>query len=86
MSTSTEHSQNQAIWRSRRGLLELDLLFVPFSKHGYETLTEEEKRLYQELLLIDDVVLLDWLRDPAVSDTRFRRLIKQVKRFTGCDS
>ena len=51
--------------RSRRGLLELDLLLVPFCDAVYADLSAAEQAAYDELLAEDDVVLLDWLKGAA---------------------
>lgn len=51
----------RTIWRSRRGLLELDLLLLPFSKCCYSRLAPEEKNTYQRLLEENDMDILAWL-------------------------
>jgi antitoxin CptB len=48
-------------WRSRRGMLELDRLLVPFTEHAFLTLSAEDQLRYQHLLSFEDTDLLDWL-------------------------
>lgn len=48
-------------WRSRRGMLELDLLLVPFTREVYGTLGAGERERYRELLGFEDQELFGWL-------------------------
>ena len=34
-------------WHSRRGMLELDVLLVPFTEDAYPTLSEDDQRIYK---------------------------------------
>ena len=54
-------------WRSRRGMLELDLLLVPFTLEAYPTLPAAQQRRYRKLLGSEDQDLFAWLvkREPA---------------------
>lgn len=40
--------QSKIFWHSRRGMLELDLLLVPFAGEAYELLALEDKKLYRD--------------------------------------
>ncbi len=46
-------------WRSRRGLLELDLVFERYWKDNGAGMTEDEARELERLLLLPDNDLLD---------------------------
>ena len=54
-------------WHSRRGMLELDLILVPFAEGRLGGLAEREQLLYRELLREEDQDLFAWLvhRRPA---------------------
>jgi len=52
-------ARERARWRSRRGLLELDLLLERFLAVRLETLDEAQLQVYDELLLLPDNELLD---------------------------
>ena len=54
--------QDRARWRSRRGMLELDILLVAFASERYPHLPEAEQRAYQQLLGRDDWQIWDWLQ------------------------
>ena len=51
----------RALWRSRRGMLELDLVLARFARQHYLRLAEADQRAYLELLRLDDWVIWDWL-------------------------
>lgn len=66
---------NQALrWRSRRGLLELELLLQRFVAARLESLTDAQRRDYARLLEYDDCDLFDWIQarglpdDPALAE------------------
>ena len=48
-------------WRSRRGLLELDLILMPFFTQCYHRLSQQQKGLHQWLLSQNDMDLQQWL-------------------------
>ena len=47
-------------WACRRGMLELDVLFMPFVDQAYEHLTEQQQRIFERLLECDDPELFAW--------------------------
>ena len=71
----------RVLWRSRRGMLELDILLVDFARSCYPYLTDSQRAAYGELLHVDDWVLLDWLRGRAVPEPRFADIVAAVVAF-----
>ena len=67
-------------WRSRRGMLELDLYLVPFAENRYGDLTPTDQAAYRELLGREDWEILDWLRrdPPPVPD--LARIVELVRK------
>ena len=55
-------------WRSRRGLLELDLLLLPFFDEEYRALPENQQRAFEKLLAQEDPDLLQWFSQKSESD------------------
>jgi antitoxin CptB len=55
-------------WRSRRGMLELDLLLLPFLEDVYLDLPATGQAAYERLLEQDDPDLLAWFSQKAVPD------------------
>ncbi len=54
--------QNSRVyWSCRRGMLELDLILIPFYLHCYPTLTSELQQDFQTLLTATDPELYTWL-------------------------
>jgi antitoxin CptB len=57
------HIQNQMLrWRSRRGLLELELVLLPFLSRRLESLTVADRERYARLLEYDDCDIFDWIQ------------------------
>tara|TARA_Y100000385_G_C12529296_1_gene398906 strand:- start:96 stop:398 length:303 start_codon:yes stop_codon:yes gene_type:complete len=74
-----ELNPQKIFWHSRRGMLELDLLLVPFSQNVFTSLSLEMQLLYRDLLAEEDQDLWDWLvlgRMPP--DLRFEKIIKRI--------
>lgn len=67
----------QVRWRSRRGMLELDLLLNKFAEQRYPLLDAADQAAYRRLLAHDDWQLWDWLQGqtPARDLARIVRLV-----------
>jgi antitoxin CptB len=52
----------QLRWRSRRGLLELELLLLPFARDRLDALSVAELQSYEQLLACEDLDIYDWLQ------------------------
>jgi antitoxin CptB len=59
--TANKSELNRLYWHSRRGMLELDLMLVPFAERHVKHLTAEQQQLYKLLLLEEDQDLYSWL-------------------------
>ena len=77
-----EADLQKIFWHSRRGMLELDLLLVPFAREIYPGLSPSEQLLYRELLEQEDQDLFRWLvhKSPA-PDSRFATIIAAILQF-----
>ncbi|MEJ2130165.1 MAG: succinate dehydrogenase assembly factor 2 [Gammaproteobacteria bacterium] len=75
-----EESRRRRIWwRSRRGLLELDLLLVPFVEQEFAALSPREQDDYERLLEEDDPLLLDWFERRAEPlDEGLKRIVERI--------
>lgn len=56
-------------WHSRRGMLELDLLLVPFAEQQLQNLDGAQLALYRDLLQEEDQDLFLWLTGRAEAPT-----------------
>lgn len=66
-------------WRSRRGMLELDLYLVPFAERVYADLHDTDRRAYRELLGRHDWEILDWLHDRSTPPRGLERIVARVR-------
>ncbi len=67
-------------WRSRRGLLELDIVLGRFIESHYLQLNESEQQAFEELLDMPDNPLWDMIagRQEATQDAQ-RALLEKIK-------
>jgi len=76
--------KNRLFWSSRRGMLELDLVLMPFIEKVYSSLSEADQQLYHLLLEEQDQDLFTWFmrrEDPA--DPNLLRIVKIIRENTG---
>lgn len=72
--------RNRLFWASRRGMLELDLILLPFLEHIYPTLSEEDQIVYQRLLDSEDQDLFAWfLRRGEPEDPDLARIVQVIR-------
>jgi len=75
----TELNKQKIFWHSRRGMLELDLLLVPFATEVFENLSTEDQLLYRDLLAEEDQDLWNWfLERVEPSEARFKSMIARI--------
>ncbi len=74
-----EFNKHKIFWHSRRGMLELDLLLVPFATEVFETLSRQDQLLYSDLLEEEDQDIFNWLMlRSEPSEARFESIIRQI--------
>ena len=78
----TELNKQKIFWHSRRGMLELDLLLVPFATEVFDTLSPEDQLLYRDLLDQEDQDLWNWfLERMEPPEARFKPMIAQILAY-----
>ena len=55
-------------WACRRGMLELDVLFMPFVEEAYDDLTDKDKAIFERLLEGQDPELFAWFMGHKVCE------------------
>lgn len=66
-------------WHSRRGMLELDGLLLPFTENKFRSLSEIDKFLYRRLVDSEDQDLFDWFMQKSKSDdAELQRMVEIV--------
>jgi len=67
-------------WACRRGMLELDVLLGNFLDKGFNQLVEDDKRLFVELLHLQDPELFALLMGQVISpDSRVADLVERIR-------
>ncbi|EGG95249.1 hypothetical protein IMCC1989_1373 [gamma proteobacterium IMCC1989] len=76
--------KNRLFWSSRRGMLELDLVLMPFIEKVYSSLSEADQQLYHLLLEEQDQDLFTWfMRREDPTDPNLLRIVKIIRENTG---
>jgi antitoxin CptB len=66
-------------WQCRRGMLELDLLLLPFFENHYSQLSEENKENFVRLIANTDQDLYAWLvKGEPPQDSSLIPILKQI--------
>ncbi|MGL4251842.1 MAG: succinate dehydrogenase assembly factor 2 [Aeromonas sp.] len=66
-------------WACRRGMLELDVVFMPFFEHEFDSLSEADQQTFIRLLESDDPDLFRWTMGHAVpANHAFAAIIKLI--------
>jgi len=66
-------------WHSRRGMLELDLLLLPFATDKLAELDDSQQKIYQRLLEQEDQDLFSWLIEKELApDTELKLMIQMI--------
>ncbi|MGQ9425879.1 FAD assembly factor SdhE [Gilvimarinus sp. F26214L] len=84
MSEQEQGQKNRLFWASRRGMLELDLVLLPFAENVYPTLPQDDQNRYWKLLDQEDQDLFAWfLRRGDPEDPDLLRIVEIVRANTG---
>lgn len=67
-------------WACRRGMLELDIAIMPFFKHEYDSLSDEDKACFIRLLRADDPDLFNWMMEHGEpADPALKRMVDLIR-------
>ncbi len=70
---------NRLFWHSRRGMLELDVLLVPFVQEVYATLGEEDRARYRKLLECEDQDMFgSFMQRGEPEDADLRHIVRMI--------
>lgn len=76
---TTEIELNRLFWHSRRGMLELDELLVPFVREAYSALADDDKARYEQLLSCEDQDMFAWfMRRDQPDDQGLQIIIEKI--------
>ncbi|TXR54909.1 succinate dehydrogenase assembly factor 2 [Reinekea thalattae] len=66
-------------WHSRRGMLELDVLLLPFTENHFMQLNETDKAVYRRLIDCEDQDLFNWFMEKSRSpDDEIQRMVEVI--------
>lgn len=75
-----ETAKRRLLFQTRRGLLELDILFKQFNANHFPTLNDEELSTLERLLQLPDQDLLAQVNQyQAASQDEFEPLLKKIR-------
>ncbi|MBU26321.1 MAG: succinate dehydrogenase assembly factor 2 [Gammaproteobacteria bacterium] len=76
---------NRLSWHSRRGMLEIDVMLMPFTQYHYRTLSTNDQLAYRRLLDCEDQDIWEWLRGFQVpQDESLARIVVKIRQAS-CD-
>lgn len=80
-----ENAEKQAeelrrlVWHSRRGMLELDVILLPFTENHYSDLNTEDQLVYRRLIDCEDQDLFNWFMEKSkCPDSEIQRMVEYV--------
>ncbi len=66
-------------WHSRRGMLELDVLLVPFLQEAYTALSKDDQDRYRQLLECEDQDMFGWfMQRSEPEDPDLKRIVRII--------
>ena len=70
---------DRLFWHSRRGMLELDVLLVPFVREVYPSLDAENQARYRKLLECEDQDMFGWfMQRGEPEDADLRHIVRMI--------
>lgn len=67
---------NRLWWHSRRGMLELDNLLIPFMEEAFRDLDAEDQARYKKLLTCEDNDMFEWfMQRSRPADPDLQRMV-----------
>ena len=75
----SETDTNRLRRHCRRGMLDLDVLLIPFLEGPFRELALEDQQLFERLIAGEDQDLFSWFMRSAVpDDLQFRRIVDMI--------
>lgn len=76
---SAEVEKKRLYWHSRRGMLELDVLLVPFLDEVYSDLAPDDQDRYRRLLECEDQDMFGWfMQRNEPDDPDLQRIVRII--------
>lgn len=79
----SENEFKRICWACRRGMLELDLVLVPYVEHRFRDLDEESQQRFIRLLDSEDTELFAWFLSRSLpEDPELAMIVNDITTFT----
>jgi antitoxin CptB len=79
----SEDEYKRIYWASRRGMLELDLVLIPFVERRLRELDDADQQRYRSLLECEDTELFAWfLQRQIPQDAEHAAIVEKILEFT----
>lgn len=80
MNAANDETQFRRLWwHSRRGMLELDVLLLPFLEEAYRDLAPDDQARYQKLLSCEDSDMFEWfMQRSRPEDPDLQRMVDLI--------
>lgn len=73
---------NRLFWHSRRGMLEVDLILLPFLEKAYRQLPADDQQRYVRLLESEDQDLFSWfMQHKEPEDPELAQIVRVILAF-----
>ncbi|MBB1415679.1 succinate dehydrogenase assembly factor 2 [Pseudoalteromonas sp. SG44-1] len=73
------HNKARIRWACRRGMLELDVLFMPFVDEAFDSLSVQQQAVLQRLLEADDPDLFVWfMGHQECKDPELKQMVQLI--------
>ncbi len=72
----TKTDVNRLRWHCRRGMLELDVLLIPFLEDRFGSLTLENQQRFEKLIAEEDQDIFSWMmRNSVPEDSELKTIV-----------
>ena len=71
-------SHHRLYWHSRRGMLELEFLLIPFVEERLSALGDQARERYAELLSHEDWEIFDWIQGREVPPAHLAEVVSAI--------
>lgn len=75
-------ADSRVLWRCRRGIRELDMVFGRFLELHYDALSPADSAIFDQLLLENDLDIYDWMLGRLPTPTQYVGLLSLMQPHT----
>lgn len=76
-----EAERSRLLWRCRRGIREMDIVLTEFLEQSYDTLPDDGKKAFIQLLDEPDLDILNWIMGKGEPEnTALKNIITLIKQ------